>query len=118
MSVVRSDSAGVTRLAFEGIDALDTAIAPELKAVAAAALGSGRDVVVDLASVAYIDSAGVGALVSVYKAARTAGRRAVFAGAGAGVCSVLSIIRLDQIFEMAPDAGLAARSLGGAGAAP
>lgn len=110
MRYERIDDGGVAVLRPTGADALDTSCAAALKDLAAAAFREGRDVVVDLAEVRFVDSAGVGALVSVFKGARSHGRRAAFCGLHAGVRSVLTVIRLDQILEIRPDTESAVRA--------
>ena len=102
---------GVVVLCVEGTDALDTACAAAFKHAAVAALPAGGDVVVDLGALEFVDSAGVGAFVGLYKAARAKGARLRFAGARPGVSSVLELIRLHRILEMSDDVAGAAREL-------
>ena len=103
---------GIVQIRLEGDDALDCANAPQVKADLLRCARGAEDIVVDLSKVEFVDSAGVGVLVSLFKAARLAGRRTTFAGARPGVVSVLAIIKLDQIFDLYPDAAAAMRSLG------
>ncbi len=110
--IVQSDRAlGVLHLRFQGTDALDTFVAARVKAEALALIGRDADVVVDLSGIAFVDSTGVGVLVSLFKAVRKSGRDARFAGIAPGVRSVLEIIKLDKIFEVYPDAATAAAAL-------
>ena len=110
--MVRSDRAlGVLHLSIHGTDALDTLVAGTVKAEALALIGRDADVVVDLSGISFLDSTGVGVLVSLFKAARKHGRDARFAGVAPGVRSVLEIIKLDRIFEVYPDAASAAAAL-------
>ena len=109
---VRSDrSLGVLHLRFHGTDALDTLVAAKVKAEALGMISGDADVVVDLSGISFMDSTGVGVLVSLFKAARKNGRDARFAGASPGVRSVLEVIKLDRIFELHPDVASAADSL-------
>ena len=70
---------GVARLSLSGCDAIDCANAAEIKAEALRLLGESPDVVIDLSCVDYLDSAGVGVLVGLFKNARLRGGRARFA---------------------------------------
>jgi anti-anti-sigma factor len=101
---------GVARLSLSGCDAIDCANATQVKAEALRLLGESPDVVIDLSCVDYLDSAGVGVLVGLFKNARLRGGRARFCGLTPGVRSVLEIIQLDRIFEIYEDVETAARS--------
>ncbi len=110
--IVASDrSLGVLHLRFQGTDALDTLVAATAKAEALSLIGRDCDVVVDLTGISFMDSTGVGVLVSLFKAARKHGRDARFTGIASEVRSVLEIIKLDRIFEVYPDAASAAAAL-------
>ena len=100
----------MVRLGLTGCDAIDSVNAAALKAEALALLGDATDVVVDLTGIEFIDSAGVGVLVALFKNARMKGGRARFCGLTQGVRSVLEIIRLDQIFEIFDDVAAAVKS--------
>jgi len=112
MKIERRERRGVTHLRVRACDAVEFTNAADLKAAAGTALEERRDVVVDLAGVDSIDSAGVGALVSVFKFARARKRRVVFASLGPGVRRVLELIRLDEVLDLSPDAESAIRSFG------
>ncbi len=103
MNVLPTTRDGVLCLRFEGEDALDYTCAGATRERAVGLVSGAGDVVIDLGAVEFIDSAGLGVLVSVFKAARRSGRRAVFAGARPGVRSVMRIIRLDLILELSGD---------------
>lgn len=98
------------RLVFSGCDAIDHVNAAAVKAEALALLGDASDVAVDLSAVEFIDSAGIGVLVALFKNSRLNGGRARFCGLRPGVRSVLEIIRLDQIFEIYDDVRAAVRA--------
>jgi len=100
----------VVRLSVSGCDAIDSANAAEVKTEAIRLLGDASDVVVDLSGVDFLDSAGVGVLVGLFKQARLRGGRARFCGLTPGVRSVLELIRLDRIFEIYDDLKSAVRS--------
>ena len=103
MKVALSRSVGGVRVSFHGGDALDAANAAEIKHAVLPALADASSVVIDLGGVDFIDSAGVGVLVAVYKTMRSRGGRARYCGLRPGVRAVLAIIRLDEIFEIADD---------------
>lgn len=93
----------VVRLTMSGCDAIDSANAAEVKAEALRLVGAVPDVIVDLTGVDFVDSAGVGVLVGLFKNARLLGGRARFCGLTQGVRSVLELIQLDRIFEIYDD---------------
>ena len=100
----------VVRLSVSGCEAIDSANAAEMKAEALRLLGDAPDVVVDLSGVDFLDSAGVGVLVGLFKHARLRGGRARFCGLTPGVRSVLELIQLDRIFEIYDGVEAAVRS--------
>jgi anti-anti-sigma factor len=100
----------LVRLSLSGGDAIDSANAAEVKTEALRLLGEAPDVVVDLRSVEFLDSAGVGVLVGLFKHARLHGGRARFCGLTPGVRSVLELLQLDRIFEIYDDVEAAVRS--------
>jgi anti-sigma B factor antagonist len=59
-------------------------------------------IVVNLAGVAYIDSAGLGALVATLKACTGQGGRLVLAAPGADVRHILTITRVDRHLPIHP----------------
>ncbi|AVZ40370.1 MULTISPECIES: STAS domain-containing protein [unclassified Dietzia] len=59
--------------------------------------GGSRRVVVDLSATEFIDSSGLGALISGLKAARQAGGDLRIAAPNAQVTSVLKLTRLDRV---------------------
>lgn len=103
MTLLVSRAGAVLHLGFSGGDAIDFANAHTLKADAVAAIGEAPDVVVDLSTIEFLDSAGVGMLVALFKHSRQRGGRARFCGLSPGVRAVLEIIRLHQIFEIYDD---------------
>jgi anti-sigma B factor antagonist len=109
--VRRSLQDGVVVLSVEETEALDSACAAAFKHAAVDAIPAGGDMVVDLGALEFVDSAGVGAFVGLYKAARAQGARVRFAGARPGVRSVLELIRLHRILEVNDEVAGAAREL-------
>jgi anti-sigma B factor antagonist len=73
---------------------------PELRALVAQTVGSGRNrIVVDLSSTEFIDSSGLGALVSGLKSARQAGGDLRIARPTPQVEMVLSLTNLDRVLR-------------------
>ena len=70
-----------------------------LQASLAQAVQQSHEVVVDLAGVKFIDSSGLGALVSGLKTARQAGGDLRLARAGEQVRTVLSLTNLDRVLR-------------------
>lgn len=106
-SVAEGDA---VRLSFQGLAAIDSRNAVEVKRQALAHLRAAPNVIVDLTGVEFVDSAGIGALIGLFKHARGRGGRARFCGLTPGVLSVLELIQLDRIFEIYGDADPALRS--------
>lgn len=69
-----------------------------------------RPVVVDMASVDYIDSSGIASLVEAYQMARKNGTRFILASISTPAMRVLQLARLDKVFAIADtvEAGLLA----------
>ena len=69
-----------------------------------------RDLVLDLAELAFIDSSGLAALVAAYKASVEAGGNLKLARVPPQVAQVFSLTRLDRVFDIFPDLGTALKS--------
>lgn len=65
-------------------------------------LSEGRNVLVDMAAVTYIDSSGVASLVEAFQTARKAGIRFALVGVSAAAMRVLQLARLDRVFAIHP----------------
>ena len=98
----------VTRREFESVLVLSFPEAVELEGEASRrfrekirrVVDEGRkNVVMDLGGVTFIDSSGLGALVSTLKALREAGGNLRLANVPARVRSVLEVTRLERVFE-------------------
>jgi len=80
---------------------VDISTAPELWAAVDAALNSGHTrVVLDLASLGFVDSTGLGVFVRAGKELRDKGGRLVLRSPGERVAKLLSITRLEEVFEI------------------
>ncbi len=112
MNVLGDQREGVLLLRLEGNDCLDCSTAEDVRSQLLEKIDGGSDVVVDLSRVEFIDSAGLGVLISVFKAARKGGRMARFAGIRREVQHVMEIIHLDRILELRPNVESALNDLG------
>ena len=81
---------------------IDVAVVPRIKAQlqSAVAESPGGTVVADLAAVTFIDSTGLGVLVSGLKAARSSGGELVLRNTPAHIAKVFSITGLDKAFTL------------------
>lgn len=94
---------------------LDAAVAPAFKEqVVALAQAGEKRIVVDLSGVDFLDSSGLGALVSLLKALGPQGALAV-SGAKGSVLSLFKLTRMDKVFAIADSRGDAVRRLAGGG---
>src|SRR6266699_3580910 len=66
--------------------------------------------VVDLSGVTYIDSAGLAALIQAMQKVEAYGGKFLLAGLQETVRSIFEISRLDQVFQIFPDADAALRN--------
>jgi len=98
---------GVTVVRVEG--QLIVGNRQELKALIQEALESGhRRFLIDCAQTAYIDSSGLGALVTISKKIREAGGELRLAGLNDDLRSLFELTKLDSLFQISPsvDEGL------------
>ena len=85
---------------IEATGRLDMVAAPQLKALVQSAVGEAKTpVVVELSGVQFMDSTGLGALISGLRTTRQAGSDLRIAGATAQVLSVLTMTRIDRIIQ-------------------
>lgn len=63
-------------------------------------VGQGRDVVVELSGVSYIDSSGVASLVEAFQSARRQGTGFALAAVSESALRVLQLARLDKVFPI------------------
>jgi anti-sigma B factor antagonist len=90
---------------------LDASVAPAFRQEALAAISDGgRRVVVDLKRVEFMDSSGLGALVSILKA--LGGGAMAVCNAGPSVTSLLKLTRMDKVFAIEPGRAEALARLG------
>ena len=83
---------------------LDAAVTQEFKQYMAGRVESGyRLIALDLGEVEFIDSTGLGGIISLLKAVGESGNVAIF-GAGPTVMTLFRLTRMDRIFPMMPGA--------------
>lgn len=91
---------------------LNAVTSAELKTRMQAAIAEGhRFLVVDLSHVPFIDSSGLGALVSGLKSVKLAGGELVLAGLQEKAATIFSITSAHRLFEIHPTAEAASSSL-------
>lgn len=59
--------------------------------------------IIDVADMPYIDSAGIGCLVGAHVSRENSGRKLVLVGANDRLLTSLKVTRVDQLFILAPD---------------
>jgi len=83
---------------IRAIGHLDMLAAPQFKAlVASVVMGEHGSVVVDLSGVEFVDSSGIGAIISGLRTSREAGSSFRIANATAQVLAVLELTNVDRI---------------------
>ena len=90
---------------------LDLASVPRLRQEVLALLnGGGRDVVLDLGGVDFVDSVGLGGVVAVAKRVRSAGGRFCVARPDPRIWEVFALVGLDRILDCHPSVEVATQS--------
>ena len=91
-------------------DNLDAVTAPRLVESFQSMSTEGiQDLILDLSGVSFMDSAGIGAIVSVFRELRGAGVRLAVAGAKGQPLDLINIVGLDSVVEICSDLPAAAR---------
>ena len=110
---VRTDSAKGAVVVRLGGD-VDAQSAPALaKALAAASAEPGTLLVVDLAGVNYVGSAGWGTFLGSVRAADAQGKQLVLAGLSRELRKVFEMLHFQTVLRTAPDVETAVRLVGG-----
>jgi anti-sigma B factor antagonist len=113
MNISESQVEGATVLKV-GNARIDAASASEFRQSLATVVGRGVSrFVIDLSGVSFIDSTGLGALVSALKAVGRSGC-VVVSGAQEPVATLFKITRMDKVFQMFPSNREAAVALSSA----
>ncbi len=89
---------GALVVAFTGD--VDLQSSPDARKALLDAVGQGKNVLVDLSGVGYIDSSGVASLVESLQTARKSGCTLGLAAVSEGALRVLQLARLDKVFTI------------------
>jgi anti-sigma B factor antagonist len=101
MALAVTELDGCAVISFQEPIELEGDVSLELKRKLAAIVESGRQrIVLDLGNVEFIDSGGLGALISTLKALRTSNGALVLAALREPVANVLQITRLERVFDV------------------
>jgi anti-anti-sigma factor len=111
MRVTLTKHNNVSVLAFESGEVLDCYVASDVKAQAFRQLEDRSDLVLDLGNLEFVDSAGLGVLVGIYKRVKQRGCRVAVARVQPYVTRVMKVIKLDRVFESFPDVPAALEEL-------
>jgi anti-sigma B factor antagonist len=112
MELIDVDRTAAVPVVVPRVRRLDASVAPAFKqAVVQLVEGGDRRLVLDLSGVAFLDSSGLGALVSILKALGTQGSLAV-CGAQGSVLALFKLTRMDKVFAIHADRAEALARLG------
>lgn len=94
------NNGGVTTVSFDPGSKLNIVVAPEVKKeLARVAKEAGQKVVFDLSNLEYIDSSGVGALLSLLRQCRERNCALVLTQAQPSVMELFNLLQLQSIFQ-------------------
>jgi anti-sigma B factor antagonist len=79
---------------------VDLSCSPDARRQILQCLEEGRNLLVDLSRVTYIDSSGVASLVEGYQTAKKAGLKFGLVGVSTAAMNVLQLARLDRVFPI------------------
>lgn len=99
MNLTTREQDGVTVVSLEG--EIDLQHSPSVRKQLMELMLARRDVLVDMGSVAYIDSSGIASLVEAYQMARKNATRFVLVAVSQPALRVLRLARLDKVFTLA-----------------
>ena len=112
MQLIDVKREGAVAVVAPTVKRLDASVAPAFKrAVVDTVQGGDRRLLVDLSGVDFLDSSGLGALVSILKALGAQGSMAV-CGAQGAVLSLFKLTRMDKVFTLYPDRQQALAKMG------
>lgn len=102
MQFQHEDIDGVFILVTPRMD-LDASNADEFKKNAGPAIQGQSKVVMDLSGIGFMDSAGLGAILSVFKRVRADGGQFRVFGLSDEVKALFDLVRMQRLFEVYPD---------------
>ena len=79
---------------------VDLSCSPDARKQILECLGEGKDLLVDLSKVTYIDSSGVASLVEGFQTAKKKSLKFGLVGVSPAAMSVLQLARLDKVFPI------------------
>ena len=79
---------------------VDLENSPKARQIMLEAVGKGKKILVDLASVTYMDSSGIASLVEAFQRAKKKGAGFALVCVNPAVLRVLNLARLDQVFTI------------------
>ncbi len=95
---------GIVVAGIKDSDRLTAAVADEVKSQLTEIVSGGNEkVVLDLSNIQFIDSTGIGVLISALKTARQSNNSFVLCSIQKDVMSLLSLMKLDKVFEICKD---------------
>jgi len=109
MQIRRDDADGIVILSAPNMD-LDASNADEFKKSVSPAVQGETKVIFDLSTIGFMDSAGLGAVLSVFKKVRADGGQFKVYGLSEEVKSLFELVRMQRLFEVYPDRESAIRA--------
>lgn len=101
LKIIEKDEITLVRVEEKRIDAVN---APELRQQISEMAGNGKNrVILDISNVTFMDSSGLGVLVSILKMLGGSGDL-IIAGANGIVADLFKLTRMDRVFRMCSDA--------------
>lgn len=91
---------------------IDLDNAPEVRSMLLECTDGGRDVLVDLSAVSYIDSSGIASLVEALQNANSSGSQLGLVAISPQAMRVFELARLDKVFTIHTDLGVALSAAG------
>ena len=103
MQLIAVAHEGAVAVVTPTVKRLDASVAPAFKQSVVQAIEAGdRRLLLDLQGLEFLDSSGLGALVSILKSLGSQGAMAV-CGAQGAVLSLFKLTRMDKVFAIYPD---------------
>jgi anti-sigma B factor antagonist len=99
--ILKTETIGEVVVAKVGISQLDIQTTEEFREEVAS-LASNRHLVLDLGAVEFIDSTGLGALLSLLRKLKLNSGDLRLTGIGAQVLSIFRLVRMNRVFEIYP----------------
>ena len=91
---------------------IDLEQSPAVRSLLLGAVARGKDLLVDLSAVTYIDSSGIASLIEALQAAKEGGRELCLFAVSSRVMRVFELARLDKVFPIRGDLAAALRGVG------